>query len=249
MTDRSHGQNFTFDDWGVLGQIQDSGWIEGGDSLCWTGLYCYLTKHQIQMAGIFEVHWGAYVRHPDPKASKHGWASFYKSPWTGVISRDQLTGLIAGLIANKDTKAIIRLLMHQSLSLFLFTNNRLINGRDPNQGKFKAIGDFTGPDIWALYIRALPRGVGAILWPLLIILDIHSLLNTFVINATPKNDDNINSLMKLFIAQDRLPTPTAFLARRLVNKELMIDKMKRYWTFWRKQPGMFDLYKERIERL
>lgn len=42
----------------------------------------------------FNVHFGAWVRHPHPDMTNNGFGAHYKNPWNGCITRDQLTGIL-----------------------------------------------------------------------------------------------------------------------------------------------------------
>lgn len=147
------------DKYNIIGQIQPDGSIEGGDSVNWMGHYLYLTKHKFPFRKTFEVGFGAYVRHPDPKQTNNGFGAYYKNPWDGVISRDQLIGIIMGLMSQKDRIGMVKLTLHHALRGFLFTYNTRKNGQNPTQTKWK-IPDLTFMSIWALILR----GFGPLSW-------------------------------------------------------------------------------------
>lgn len=242
--DSSFNKNITRDRFGFIGQWQSPIFIEGGDSANYTGIYKYLTGEghvpgKINM-NQFEVSFGAYVRHPISRYTNNGFGAFYKNPWSGCISRDQLTGIMMGLIAEKQRIALIKLMLHWSLRLFLFSYNTIGNGDDPNDFKWKW-PDFTGPDVWSVALR----GFGFyswIFWPVLIFLDIHNLINAFIHNFK-KDDEVISFTNKFIISREHVPTPTSFLCEKILDKRQLLKELKSYWCGWRKNCGFYELYK------
>lgn len=68
------------DQYGIIGQIQPDGGIEGGDSACWNGHYTYYTGDDpIDFVKTFEVSPGGYVRHPYPDATNNRFGAYYKN--------------------------------------------------------------------------------------------------------------------------------------------------------------------------
>lgn len=244
------------DQYGIIGQIQEGGWVEGGDSACWMGHWLYLNGGKCpdtdwdtaKYIKNFEVSFGAYVRHPYYHPIHNRFGSYYRNPWDGIISRDQYHGVLAALIVGKHYKALFRAFLHHGAWLWLFTYNTRINGQNPWNGEAKwKWPDLTLFDIWALYIRG-SGWLGYLLYPLLCIFDIHLLLSTLVVNAEPvKKDDVINHTLKLIISKDRLPTPISWLALKLLNKEKLIEKLKVYWCNWRDNCDFVPLYEKRIK--
>jgi hypothetical protein len=250
----------TKDKYGILGQIQPGGWVEGGDSACWMGHYVYLTNSDFPYVKTFEVKPGGYVRHPDPMLTYNGFGAHYKSPWNGCISRDQWTGVIGGLIRQKERMALLRLILHHALRGFLFSYNTIPNGQDPKKTKFNLLKffyrkkgenfyklpDFTVFDIWATYLRGF-GAISWILWPLLCVLDLHLLVNTVLTNLE-KDNDQINYTMKYLVAREFVPTPTSWLASKILNKDRLIDLLGQYWAGWRQQSDMVPFYRKALEK-
>jgi hypothetical protein len=236
------------DKYGALGQIQADGSIEGGDSAVWTGHHVYLTNDEdkFDYVKFYEVSKGAYVRHPDPKMTNNGFGAYYKNPYNGCISRDQLTGILSGIIAKNDIGAMLRLMAHHLTRLFLFSYNTIHNGKKPEESKWK-LPDLTLLDIWAMQLRGLGK-LSIIFFPLLCVLDIHMLLNTLLVNRED-DPDQINYAMKLIISREHVPTPISKLSLKLLNKEHLLKNIKAYWTGWRNTPGMYPLYEKRIQEL
>jgi len=243
---------------GIIGQIQADGSIEGGDSACWNGHWLYLNDGKDPGGNVvtdvesyvdfFEVEPGAYVRHPVPSESINRFGAYYKNPWNGCISRDQLTGILAALNKHDKPGPILRLMLHHSLKLFLFTYNTVRNGQDPETAEWK-MPDITLMDIWALELRALGNAVRwlkPILYPVLTILDIHMLLNTLYFNYFNKDEDNINHAIKLIIGKENNPTIISKLTFKLCNKIKLINTIKSYWCNWRDNCNFAPMYEKKL---
>lgn len=237
--------DLSHDQYNIVGQVQPDGFVEGGDSTIFTGLYVYLSGIEYPYRATFEKGFGGYVRHPHPSQSFNGFAAFYRNPWTGVISRDQMTGIFAGLISQRDRAGAWRQVAHHACSLFLFSYNSIINGQDPIVAKRK-FPDLTGPDIWAMHIRATNLWIA---YPLLLLFDLHLLAGAAVVRLTPDNDDNIATITKLFIALDHMPTPWSKLALKVFSKKLILDKMNRYCNGWRKLSAIYKLIEKKVKSL
>lgn len=229
------------DEDGIIGQIQSDGSVDGGDSACWMGHYIYLTDDDFPYVKTFEKGYGGYVRHP-----KSGFATYYENPWNGNISRDQLTGIIGGLVRQKEYKALLRLIVHHGAWLWLFSYNTVQNGVDPKVAPWKW-PDATLFDIWATILRGFGK-FSWIFWPLLCILDLHMLVNTMIVNRSDK-DDKINYALKLMISREFVPTPTSWLSAKLLNKEHLISSLKEYWCGWRDNCDFVPLYEKKINSL
>lgn len=234
------------DQYGMIGQIQADGTVEGGDALCFN---CNLSFYWRPIDfTFFRVGFGAYVRHPDPENTNEGFGAYYKHPWDGCISRDQATPLIGCLIKYRHKKLFLEYLVHHGAWLFSFMYNTRKNGQQPNKTKWKW-PDPTGPDIWAMEIRGLMHFFWPlwILYPLLVIMDLHLLINTLYVNR--KEDDDIQAFMiKFLIAQEYFPTPLSYLAAKLLDKQRVYGKIKSYWSGWRQLPEVAGFMFHYLER-
>lgn len=231
------------DDYNIIGQIQSDGSIEGGDSVNWMGHWIYLTKEAFPFVKTFEVKFGSWVRHPIPSQTNNGFGAYYRNPWDGVMSRDQLTGVLAGIIAQKERLAALRLLLHHALRFFLFAYNTRENGKDPSKTKW-IVPDPTGPEIWAIELRALGPAAW-ILWPLICVFDIHHVFNV-LLNRFRKTRDPISFAMKYIVIQENIPTLGSIVAKLLLNKKKLISELVFYWGGWRDSPEFVALYKGRL---
>lgn len=219
---------------GYLMQIQLDGSLEGGDSACWSGHYIYFSKNTLNLnMRYFEIYPGAYVRHPNPDQTYNGFGAYYKNPWNGCISRDQLTGILLGLLKSGDKEAANRLVRHHLKSGMLFSYNTIDNGLSPEVAKWK-MPDLTLFDIWALEIRA----TGKATW-LLPLLDLHMLFNVLFDRIFSRNnDDVINLVGKLCASVEYYPTLISKFTAKLVDYSNVFNRIKNYWESWRAQPLM-----------
>lgn len=245
------------DENGIIGQIQPEGWVEGGDSVCWMGHWLFLNngvdpqgtavKNVNDYINFFEVKPGAYVRHPVPKQTYNGFGAHYKNPWNGCISRDQFTGILAALVIGKKYKAMFRIVLHHMTRLMLFSYNNIKNGSNPETANWK-IGDLTLFDIWATQIRGLGPIVSILLYPLLMIFDLHILLSAIYTNFEPESEsDVINHVAKLMIAKRYFPTPLSLLAWRISDRDTLLRKLERYFCTWRDNCEFITLYEKALK--
>lgn len=234
------------DKYGIIGQIQDNGSIEGGDSVNWMGHWIYVTddKDKFPFVNTFEVDNGAYVRHPYAEQTNNGFGAYYKNPYDGVMSRDQMTGTILGLIAKQNWRAGLRMLKHHAMRGFLFAYNTRPNGEDPEKVKWQ-LPDITGPDILAMIIRAIPL-LALVLYPLLIILDLHVLIAA-IVHRYSKNDDDVISLVAKYMATvNHFKTPTGVLVEKVANTDKMMKELNYYWSGWRDTPEIVPFYRNKL---
>lgn len=228
------------DEQGIIGQVQGDASIEGGDSVNWQGHWLYLERRPWPFRAIFEVGFGAYVRHPLKERTSNGFGSYYANPWDGVISRDQLTGILAGLISQADRLGALRLIIHHAAWLWLFAYNTRENGLAVPEAKWKW-PDFTGPNIWALELRALGN-VSWLFWPLLIVFDLHILFDAIAHRAM-RSKDPISFAIKLIIGERTVPTPLSVMAYNITDKKKLKNEIDQYWCGWRKNCDMSTLYR------
>lgn len=255
-----------FDKYGVLAMKQQDGFLEGGDSLAWTGHYEYFNpvnfleekreylkpvgdSDTLEPCGFFEFFsvnskgW-AFTRHPVPKSTFHnGFGAYYKNPWDGIISRDQLTGPLCFAVKTKKFKQCFKILIHAMAWFCLFTYNTRNNNPVKNGPGWK-LPDFTGPDIWSFYLR------GTLGWFSVlpnIFFDLHGLLSSIHYNIVPSND-NINFAIKSVCARECYPTPLSLLSWKIINKEKLKREYRVYFSK-RYQYEMGDYFLKYIEEL
>lgn len=228
------------DRFGAVGQAQSDGFIDHGDSACWNGHLEYNAGDSRPGISFFEVGFGAYVRHPEKLQTTHGFGAYYKNPWAGCMSRDQLTGVLCGLIRENNLGAKLRFIFNHACRGFLFAYNTIHNGKKPSGWK---VPDLTLFDFWALELRMF----GYFFWPLLCVFDFHTLLAVLLFNRNKnQSNDVINLAMKVIVCKEVAPTPLSRLAYGLLNKPKMRQLISNYWSEWRDNPGMVDSYNERL---
>lgn len=251
--------NITRDQYGIIGQVQPGGWVEGGDSACWMGHYVYLTGDKFPYVSTFEVAPGAYVRHPYPHATNNRFGAHYKNPWNGCMSRDQLTGVLAALVGQKERLALLRLVLHQVPRLLIFAYNTVHNGKEPSEYRFNLLKLFYNPkqesyykipdlmlfDMWGMILRGFGK-LSYLFYPILCVFDIHLLISTLLINKDDK-DDQINYAIRMIVANENVPTFVSKLAWKLMDKAHVLARIKSYWCGWRQNCGMYDLYEGRLK--
>lgn len=244
------------DKYRIIGQIQSDGSIEGGDSVNWMGHWLYLDD-EVNAAKeswnidkyikAFELGFGGYVRHFDPSQTDNGFGAYYKNPWRGVISRDQLIGILAALIKHRKLGPVLRLIFQHSLRLFLFSYNTIKNGEDPKMAKQK-LPDPTLFDIWAMELRALGnavKGLKYILYPILAVLDLQMLLSTLFYNK--KGYTDISYAISLITSVENNSTFISRLTYKLCNKNKLLAALKKYWCGWRDNCEMYSLYENKLK--
>ena len=238
--------SFAKDKFGALGQLQPDGDVEMGDSANWTGHYIYLTDDERINIDYFKVGYGAYVRHPLAEATNSGFGAYYKNPWDGCMSRDQITGVLAAIIKKKEYKLATEIVLHHALRLFLFSYNTRRNGVLPKIANWK-MPDITIFDLWSMEIRALHPIIGWALWPVLNVFDVWMVLQVIVFNYFTKEKDPISFAMKMIVMHENKPTLTGELAWLLLNKYKLNNFIRLYWSGWRSgNIGMKELYYKKL---
>lgn len=235
------------DKFGLVGQPDDkyTFGLEGGDSLNWTCHEYFLTNQLLthHILKHFEKHPGLYIRHPNRYQSDFGWASYCEGNWNGVESRDQMTGKLCFLAKAQARRALWRTFKQHVKRFLLFANNTIHNGANPKTAKWK-LPDLTGPDVWALYIRGFRAWW---CYPLLLIFDLHLFINCFIKRMT-KDSDILSFIIKMLTAREIMPTPIIWLAFMVNSRQDLDRRLEVYWTGWRQQRGMYELYKPYLEK-
>lgn len=212
------------------------------------GHWIYLTGEKFPYKKTFEKGFGGYVRHPDPTQTYNGFGAYYKNPWNGCISRDQFTGVLLALIAQKEHMAMFRVVLQHSLRAFLFSYNTIKNGTDPKTAKWK-LPDITFMDIWAMELRGFGK-LSWIFWPVLCVLDLHLLAaavyDKYFDNQEP---DVINFVGKVLVSREYVPTPVSWLATKFLNKQNLIDRLKVYWCGWRDNCEFLAAFQNKLDKI
>lgn len=108
------------------------------------------------------------------------------------------------------------------------------------------IPDYIGPfsSVWAAIIRAKKIKW---LYPLLLILDIKLLLNSFHKFYLSDDDDVINHIQSLIHAAFQFETPFSFMARFILKPDMIIERLELYFE-GEDSPEFIELYRPLLER-
>lgn len=232
------------DRFGVITQSQNNG-ADGGDSLNRSCAFILSQKYQYEtvepwmhmLPAFYHPTWkGLLRRHPD------------ESKWYGSwnrASRDQTIPYIILLGETKQYGLLAWYFFMHMLRGLLFTTNTRRNFQYPMLEEHLAkstpdvkwdyswkVPDLTALEFWALYIRALPKPLRILLYPVLTILDIETFIGALVKRfITPKDDDIIVHTLVLINAERRTPTLFSRWAAKVTGYEFIMDRL---YLFFRK---------------
>lgn len=200
------------------------GWVDGGDSCHFTGIYyyCFWLNPEFRFRPEYygniigrlaaaegnlrsKSAFGGYKRHPDSR---------YWYSDDNRMSRDQATPLLASLAISNSKKSLARQLLHHAKRLFLFSTNTRRNGTTAdNHGMEYAPGrvydyswkvpDLMIFDIWSIFIRGLNL---KLLYPLLLVADLQTYINARILLRNPTDTDVANFFIKHSLSRKLLPT-------------------------------------------
>lgn len=173
------------------------------------------------------------VRHPDTD-------KWYGRPWR--FSRDQLIALLCGCINRQKNE----LATYVGKKLFDFHVDRWLlsawntirNFQYPTESEHKLKStpdvkwnpepktpDFTGPEVWGLWIRFWRTYP---LYPLLLIFDLETLVGSILWRVKPRNDITRNHMLVMITQKNCMPTPISWLSLKISNKKDLTDRWWRY---------------------
>lgn len=203
------------DENGFPGATGLNGEFDGGDTAAIIGTIVALDPYAILML-MEKVHFlipaGFPIRHPD----------FNK--WYGRhdrFSRDQLIPIICAGIATGDPRGFIDLFFRaHRRRKFLTAWNTRKNGTIDAPKKWP---DFTGPEVWALWIRFKnPWWKHLVLW----FLDLETLFGSIGWRLFPRNNVTRNHMLVALITKAHSPTFVSKLAFRIND---WADLLVRWW--------------------
>jgi hypothetical protein len=195
-----------------------------------------------------ESKWGCYCRFPKKQYNLEPQHYYNKGPYLGVMSRDQSQSLIIAAGIKRDYSRVLRMMTTHALRLFLVTqkSKRFLSEKEGDSVWRKP--DFTGPEFFALYLRAIPI-LGYILYPLVLLGDIETLIGSISRRTWNKeNDDVANHTSICIFGMLRVPTPIMWLANKINSYEDMKAKHISYWSGWRQQPFFVTLFDEPMKK-
>ena len=216
------------DSYGYVTQVNG----DGGDTFHRLGFIQianhFLLKHKQITTEQFIVRTNEYLAQSQALECKGRPGVFKRHPntsrWYGQcdrMSRDQITPNIVawGLMGPKGRgrELLNRTLWSNMKRLMLFTTNTKGNSDNYPKDSWK-LPDFTGPHVWAMYIRAYRAWA---LYPLLMVLDIENLASNIIKHFSyfknPNNSDDLNNIAYLLQARESMPTPISWLSRMIYN--------------------------------
>lgn len=212
------------DQWGLLDKLYKP---DGGDTCQREGMFFALAKmskaEDLMLYERFDHVWeklhphpGVLLRHCNPEYDASDWDR---------MSRDQLQPVIIAF-GYWDIQQLRKLAWGHLKRGFIFTNNTRQNGatkRNHGQKGYSyawKLPDFTGPEIWANFIRAFKAWY---LYPLLLVFDLELLFGSIKWRYFPRNNIAMNQTLSKLQGLDRLPTPWTWLAEKICPIEYMID--------------------------
>lgn len=160
------------------------------------------------------------------------------------MSRDQTIPLLILLGEKQACQLLFWYLFGHLMRLMLFTHNTRRNFVYMTQAEHLAkstpdvpwrpgwkLPDVTGPEVWALEIRAMAKPIRVSLWPLLLVFDIETLIGSLVRRyIRPQNNDVINHTLVLINGRRRCPTPAMWLARKVTPKSFVQPRLHAFFT-------------------
>ena len=252
------------DKWGMIlaGPAHD-----GGDTAANMGTYYFchavMPEHAINWPRSTKVYWeialfslqrdglGKFIRHPD----RDKWYSNTKT-----FSRDQLIPMLCamGMYQNKkELKAFIW--DHLKRGLLFMPNTKRNWAYPPGHPEWRhdkpwddKAPDPTGPEIWAMLIRAMRAWY---LYPLLPVFDLEALLSSIIKvfhrekSRSGHIGDHRNHMLSLMFSSVVYPTPVSYLARLIYKWSHNVqDVADKWWSERRKEPPMNELLRPLIEK-
>lgn len=223
-----------FDKRGFICKIQSDGSLEGGDSMANEASYWFFSGHKGMPSNLkqCEISPGTWVRNP------------FTGDWPSdpeYTSGDQVRSMLTACIVKGEAEAPKRFREEHSKRGFLFMGNVRRNGSVPgNHGevyKYKngkpvrrnynwKPGDITGPEFWALLIRAT-RNKGK-RW-LLKYLDYATYKTAKYYRKNPPGNDIRNRLQVTIASTEVWPTKYSLKAKAMYSREFFTDRMSRFW--------------------
>lgn len=203
--------------------------LEGGDSghNLYTMAYCAYHRPGLPMPISM-------LRAKQLLFSPDGWPRRHpdSTKWYGEprrCSRDLLTPVLCFYSLPKAHTGFWPLIRTMAKHAFLFANNPVPNYAF-NSHKRK-VPDFLGPDIWSIALRGmmLRKLWLRALYPVLLLLDLHTLFSAcYTLWGKPKSDQR-NQALKTHFAAYYLATPISRLAFYVYNKSQPTAAFKAWW--------------------
>lgn len=156
---------------------------------------------------------------------------YWGSDWV-VMSRDQITPNVTGwALANMTGRLGKTALWHLLRRALMFTTNTRSNW-DSNVDYAWKVPDLTVLGYWTYYVRGMPKWARIASWPVsyafCTIMDLDFLVNSCIkvwsYGKDPNNTDDIQHVASLALAYYRIPTVTAWAARKIYKLRPFAEK-------------------------
>ncbi len=216
------------DENGYPGTRQWDGSWDGGDTAAIMGTVDSFDNRVLHVPAPFGID-GIPLRHPDT------------SRWYGQqdrFSRDQLVGMLCSCL-NVAHREYSFLKAHKK-KFFLTAWNTRGNGEMDMPKKFP---DTTGPEVWALWLRILRPWWAKLVLP---ILDLETLINTFLWRYIRKDNVARNQMLVCLMIQKHSPTWVGWLAYKLLPWEDLLTRWENHCKAVGEYPT-YDLFREAYE--
>lgn len=233
-------QDYT-DERGLVTQKQSMGG-DGGDSLQRTCSAAILENLEAG-GGVWGCQFLAQVvshlASPDYSKYRRSW---HPTKWYSEFnrtSRDQLTPLVIALGLFGMQSLLFEVLIDHLKRGLLFAYNTRRNFQYETAEIHAArstpdvpwdyswkVPDVTGPEFWALYVRGFRYRVS---YPVLLVLDLHTLIGSIVLRFQKDEDDVINHALVLEYAKVRMDTPWMWLARKITPRSWLQERMDKFF--------------------
>jgi len=221
---------------------------DGGDSCANAGTVATLNPDAAVFLSDYVRTQGFLVRHPDA-------TEWYGRK--GRFSRDQLVALLCALVMRPSKlwlKSEVRRLHKERLFLFAWNTIRNFVYETEEEHKLKStpdvpwnmswkVPDFTGPEVWALWIRVYRLWY---LYPVLCVFDIETLIGSLDWRFRRKDRVTRNHLLVTYVSTQVMPTPISYLSKMITPVQNLIER----WSAHCKAVGEYDsgpLFRERFK--
>lgn len=254
------------DSYGLIGVKHPAIGLEGGDTAANEGTYWYVqavlaessgrseaayrvrNSLELSISTLMENGTGKLVRHPHP---------FMWYSRSNTFSRDQLMPLLFALSVTQSRWLLKYIFNHHRKNYLLTAWNTRKNWMYPTYKTHRLaqergyIGsgvhwdygwkmpDFTGPEVWATWIRALRVWW---LYPLLYVLDLETLLNSvikhvvFYLPSVPQHKDHRNHILAVDHGNRVMPTFVMRLARWIYGKKIGTVAVRQHFSPMKQPP-------------
>ena len=232
------------DRFGVVTQSNQFG-ADGGDSCNRSCAFMLSQKYAYGHSVPWIYHMLQQFHHPTWKGllRRHPDESKWYGDWNRA-SRDQTVPYLILLGETRNYRLLAWYFFMHMLRGFLFTTNTRKNHvyktwedhiakstSDVAWNYRWKLPDFTGPEFFNLYIRALPKPLRILLYPVLLVGDLETLIGSLVKKYfTQDDDDIINHTLVLINAERNTPTFLSWLAKKVTPASFIQERLASFFN-------------------